>query len=191
MSEPKTDDVTEVLARWSEGEPEAVEQLLPAVYEELQKLARRSMRQERPGHTLQPTALVHEAWLRLAGRVPPQWKDRVHFYGTVSRIMRQVLVDHARRRAAGKRGGDAIRVSFDEEAQAADPKGADLLLLDDALERLAAFDPRKSRIIELRCFGGLTIAECARLLKLSPPTVVNETRLARAWLYREIRGGGG
>ncbi len=190
MTEPTAADVTEVLARWSDGEPEAVENLLPMVYDELRRLARSYVRKERPGHTLQPTALVHEAYLRLAGQVPPAWKDRVHFYAIVSRIMRQVLVDHARRHAAGKRGGDAVRVSFDEGVQAAATQGADLLLLDDALQRLAAFDQRKARIIELRFFGGLTIDECARLLGLSVPTIVNETRTARAWLHKEVRGGG-
>ena len=191
MTEPTADDVTEALARWSDGEPEAAERLLPVVYDELQKLARGHMQRERPGHTLEPTALVHEAYLRLAHQVPPQWKDRVHFYGIVSRVMRQVLVDHARRHAAGKRGGEALRVSFDEGAQIADPRGGtDLLLLDDALVRLAELDPRKARIVELRFFGGLTIDECARLLELSAPTIVNETRIARAWLHKEIRGAG-
>jgi len=190
-----TDNVTEILARWSDGEPEAVERLLPVVYDELRRLARSYVAKERPGHTLQPTALVHEAYLRLADRVPPAWKDRVHFFAIVARIMRQVLVDHARRHAAGKRGGDAVVVSIDDDVEVADaaagPAGTDLLLLDDALERLGELDPRKARIVELRFFGGLTIDECAEVMELSAPTVVNETRKARAWLAKEILGGGG
>jgi RNA polymerase sigma factor (TIGR02999 family) len=189
-----TDNVTEILARWSDGEPEAVERLLPVVYDELRRLARSYVAKERPGHTLQPTALVHEAYLRLADRVPPAWKDRVHFFAIVARIMRQVLVDHARRHTADKRGGDAVVVSIDDVRgtdQIADAAGTDLLLLDDALERLGELDPRKARIVELRFFGGLTIDECARVMELSAPTVVNETRKARAWLAKEILGGGG
>ena len=179
-------EVTEVLARWNEGESQALERLLPMVYDELRKLARNNMRRERHGHTLQPTALVHEAYLRLADRVPAEWRDRGHFFAIVSRVMRQILVDNARRHGAGKRGGDVFRVSIDERALAADSRGADLLKLDDALERLKQLDPRKARIIELRFFGGLTIDECAELLELSAPTVVNETRIARAWLHKEM-----
>ncbi len=188
MSQVVPDDVTKELARWSEGEPEAVERLLPMVYDELRKLARAYMKKERQEHTLQPTVLVHEAYLRLAGQLPPPWRDRVHFYGIFARIMRQVLVDHARRQGADKRGGAAVRVSIEEGAVVADPLAADLLLLDDALKRLRSFDERKCQIIELRFFGGLTIDECASFLGLSTPTIVNETRLARAWLYKEIRG---
>ncbi len=188
MDKPVSDDVTEALARWREGEPEAIERLLPMVYDELRKVARGYLRKERPGYTLEPTVLVHEAYLRLANQVPPPFRDRLHFYGIVSRIMRQVLVDYARRHGAGKRGGDALRVSLDEGAQLVDPQAADLLLLDDALERLRAFDARKCRVIELRFFGGLTIDECARLMDLSAPTIVNDTRIARAWLHKEIFG---
>lgn len=181
-------DVTEVLSRWSDGEAEAAQSLMPLVYDELRRLARGQMRRERPGHTLQPTALVHEAYVRLAGQMPAAWKDRGHFYAIVSRIMRQVLVDNARRHGAGKRGGDVFRVSIAEGEKVADPKAADLLLLDGALESLEELDPRKARIVELRFFGGLTIDECAGYLGLSAPTIVNETRIARAWLHKEIFG---
>lgn len=186
MNQPTPPDVTEILSSWSEGKPEAIERLLPLVYNELRKLARSSMRKERPGHTLQPTALVHEAYLRLADHVPAPLKNRHHFYGIMARVMRQVLVDNARRHGADKRGANIFRVSISEGAQVADSRGEDLLSLDDALEHLRGFDSRKAEIIELRFFGGLTIDECAEFLNLSTPTIVNETRIARAWLHKEM-----
>lgn len=190
MSSLTPADVTAVLSRWSAGEEEAVERLLPLVYEELRKLARSSLRNERPGHTLQPTALVHEAYLRLADQVPATLKDRHHFFGIMARVMRQVLVDSARRHGADKRGADVFRVSISEGVQVADQRREDLIRLDDALEHLRRVDERKAEIIELRFFGGLTIDECAELMDLSAPTIVNETRFARAWLHKEMSQGG-
>lgn len=163
-----------------------MDELLPLVYDELRKLARGYLRRERSDHTLQPTALVHEAYLRMAGQDNPQWRDRVHFYGIAARVMRQILVDHARSHTASKRGGQAIKVTIDESTDVPDPRATNLLVLDDALGRLASFDPRKARIIELRFFGGLTIDEVAEVLEVSTPTVINETRKARAWLYQEM-----
>jgi len=181
-------NVTRLLARWNAGDPDAVEDLLPLVYDELRRLARSYLRKERAEHTLQPTALVHEAYVRLAERVNPPWQDRVHFYAVVAKVMRRVLVDHARSRGALKRGGQVIKVPIDE-TRVADMKGADILALDEAMDRLEAMDPRKARIIDLRFFGGLTIEETAGVLEVSSPTVINETRKARAWLYAEIFGG--
>ena len=184
--------VTDLLMRWQGGDREALEGLMPEVYDELHKLARGRLAREPRGATLCPTELVNEAYLRLEGQSPlAAWKDRAHFYGIVARLMRQVLVDYARRRGAEKRGGKALRVTFEEGLRPAPDGSEDLLLLDDALERLAEFDPRKARIIELRTFGGLTIEECAGLLALSTATVVNETRKARAWLHKELVRGDG
>lgn len=180
-------NITEILDRWSAGETEAVDDVLPFVYSELKQLANGKMRRERPSHTLQPTALVHEAFLRLADRLPPRWDNRSHFYALAARVMRQVLVDHARRVQAEKRGGGAVHVTLEDVAGAGPGgPGGDVLALDAALESLRALDPRKARIIELRFFGGLSIDETATLLELSAPTIVNETRKARAWLYNEL-----
>ncbi len=181
-------DVTEALALWNEGGPQAAQDLLPMVYDELRRLARSYLRRQRPGHTLQPTALVHEAYMRLAGKENPPWKDRVQFYAVTAKIMRGILVDYARAHHAEKRGGDVARVTLDESLDAARGRGTDLVDLDDALKSLAGFDPRKSQIIELRFFGGLTLDETAELLGISTATVVNETRRARAWLHREMAG---
>lgn len=174
------------MARWRGGDPEVVDELLPVVYEQLRQLARNFLRRERHDHTLQPTALVHEAYLRMADQALPQLRDRLHFYALAGRVMRQVLVDHARTQTAAKRGGEAIKVELSDAAGAKDPRAANLLLLDDAIQRLNALDPRQARIIELRFFGGLTIEESAEVLAVSTPTVINETRKARAWLYKEI-----
>lgn len=191
MAEPSATDVTMLLVRWKDGEEGAMDALLPLVYDELRRLARSYLRKERIDHTLQPTALVHEAYVRLADRQQPAWRDRVHFFSIAARVMRQVLVDHARSYTANKRGGDVIKVPIEEGEQVADQRASDLLQLDDALKHLAEFDERKARIIELRFFGGLTIDECARVLDVSTPTIINETRKARAWLYKEIAGGRG
>lgn len=187
-------EVTEALVLWNQGGPNAAEDLLPLVYDELRRLARSYLRRQRPGHTLQPTALVHEAYLRLAGKENPPWKNRVHFYAVTAKIMRGILVDHARAHGAEKRGGDLAKVTLDDSLDASQGRGTNLVDLDDALRSLATFDHRKSQIIELRFFGGLTLEETAELLNISTATVVNETRRARAWLYREIAGtreGGG
>lgn len=182
-------ELTQVLSRWNAGDTGAVDRLLPLVYDELRRLARGHLRKERDDHTLQPTALVHEAYVRLAERMQAEWNDRAHFYAVAAKVMRQILVDHARRHAATKRGGEVSKVPL-EELQVASPvhggRATRLLALDDALERLRLMDERKARIIELRYFGGLTIDECAEVLKVSTPTVVNDTRKARAWLFKEL-----
>lgn len=180
-------EVTAALALWNEGGPEAADKLLPLVYSELRSLARSYLRKQRSDHTLQPTALVHEAYMRLADKDNPPWKDRVHFYAVTAKIMRGILVDHARAHQATKRGGGAVKVTLGSAESASNP-AADLIDLDDALKSLASFDARKSQIIELRFFGGLTLEETAGLLDISTATVVNETRRARAWLYREVAG---
>lgn len=184
--------VTEVLRQWRGGDRQALERLLPLVYDELRRQAGRYLRQERQGHTLQPTALVHEAYLRLADKVQPQWRDRVHFHAVAAQLMRRILVDHARRHGAAKRGGSAVLISLDD-AEVGEPRaerGADLVALDEALERLSKRDPRKGRIIELRFFGGLTLEETAQMLEVSIPTVVNDTRMARAWLFHRLKSQG-
>jgi RNA polymerase sigma factor (TIGR02999 family) len=181
--------VTRLLRQWRDGNPEAMDQLFPLVYDELRRLARHYLVRERRSHTLQPTDLVHEAYLRLADKERPRWRDRIHFFAVSSQVMRRILVDHARGRAAAKRGGDVVRVSLDEARDRPVEKGADLLALDEALSSLESFDSRKSRIIELRFFGGLTIDETAEFLSLAPATIVKETRLARAWLFKHISEG--
>ena len=178
--------MTAVLRQWRGGDREAVGKLLPLVYEELRRQARAYLARERRGHTLQPTALVHETYLKLADKLQPQWRDRVHFYAVAAQLMRRILVDHARRHGADKRGGRLLRVSLDEGAAQVEARALDLLALDEALERLAKRDPRKARMIELRFFGGLSLEETARASGVSVPLVVKEVRLARAWLYREI-----
>lgn len=183
--------MTRLLGAWREGDPRAGDRLIPLVYRELRRLAARCMAAERADHTLEPTALVHEAYLRLAAGSRPPWRDRRHFFAVSSRVMRRVLVDHARARRTVKRGGDAVRVPLAEDRLAAGDghreRLADLLALDQALTRLAAIDPRKSRIVELRYFGGLTVEETAELLTLSAPTVALESRMARAWLLARVR----
>lgn len=181
-------DVTLILQQWRQGDRQAVQKLLPLVYDELRRLARRHLRHERLDHSLQPTALVHEAYLRLVDKVEPQWHDRLHFYAVAAQLMRRVLVDHARRHGAAKRGGDIVKVSLDEALARAGDKAADVLALDDALRALAQLDERKARIVELRYFGGLTVDETARVVGVSMQTVINDTRAARAWLYREMSG---
>lgn len=181
--------VTAALARWNAGEPEATEHLLSMVYPELRRLAGSYLRRQRADHTLQPTALVHEAYLRLADKVSPAWRNRTHFFAVAAKVMRGILVDHARARTAAKRGGGTVLVPLEEATTAADPRAADLLALNDALERLATFDSRKARIVELRFFGGLNIEETAGLLGVSVPTIVNDTRKARAWLLKEVAVG--
>jgi RNA polymerase sigma factor (TIGR02999 family) len=196
--------VTGLLHRWREGDQSAFQDLLPLVYAELRRLAQRYLRRERPGHTLQPTALVHEAYLRMAGAGhSPAWNDRVHFYAVSAQLMRQVLVDHARSRGAAKRGGGVVKVSLDEDHDqdvlahvgldggSSGGSPTDLLALDAALRELEAIDLRKSRIIELRFFGGLSIEETAQMLGVSVPLVVKETRIARAFLHDAMTGGGG
>ena len=180
-----TPDVTALLADWSRGDRGALTQLLPLVYEELRRIAARQLLRERVGHTLQPTALVHEAYLRLVGQRRVDWHNRAHFYGVASQIMRRILVDHARRHAAQKRGDSAQRVSLDDVQQLPAPGEVSILALDLALDRLEKI-PDLARIVELRAFGGLTIEEAAHVLNVSPSTAKREWRTAKAWLNREL-----
>lgn len=179
----------QLLARASAGDEKAVSRLMPLVYDELRRLAAAYLRRERPGQTLQATALVHEAYLRLIGERAQRWRDKTHFLAIAALSMRQILVQRARDRKAAKRGGDPARITFDERALAAPGDRApaiDLVALDEALERLAALDPRQAKIVELRYFGGLGVEECAEVLGISPATVKRDWTLARAWLRREL-----
>ena len=187
MMSPQRPDLTQLLQEWSEGDPQALEQLMPLVYEELRRLAKRYMGGERYTHTLEATALVHEVYLQLAGTDKIRWQDRKHFYAIAASFMRRILVDHARKRSAARRGGGMIKIALEEDALAAPERAADLVALDDAMLRLAEFDEQKCRIIELRYFGGLTLEETAEVMKLSPQKVWQESQIAKAWLYREIQ----
>ncbi len=186
MKTPPTKEITRLLSAWSKGDRAALERLIPVVYQELHKLANGYLRNERPDHTLQPTALINEAYLRLVKQDFPEWQSRKHFYGVAAQLMRQILVEHARGRAADKRGGGARKYSLDEALTLSGEKAADLAALDDALTALAKFDERKVRIIELRYFGGLSMEETADALDISIATITHEMRLARAWLRREL-----
>ena len=180
--------MTALLLRWGQGDADAREALIPLVEHELRRIARHCMAGERVGHSLQATALVNEAYIRLVDGKAVQWQDRAHFLAVSARVMRHILVDHARARRYQKRGGDAARVTFDEALVVTQELNTDLVALDDALETLAKFDERKSRVIELRFFGGLSVEETASVLKVSPATVMGDWRLAKAWLKREMRG---
>jgi RNA polymerase sigma-70 factor (ECF subfamily) len=179
-------DATEILKNLSDGRPDAAEQLFPLVYDELRALAARCLRRERADHTLQPTALVHEAYLKLVDQAAVAGKGREHFVGIAARAMRQVLVDHARRHSAAKRGGGRRRIMLDSSVASEKQDPVDLLALDEALERLSALDERQGRIVELRFFGGLTTKEAAELLGVSLSTVEADWRMARAWLHRAL-----
>jgi RNA polymerase sigma factor (TIGR02999 family) len=180
--------VTELLVRWREGDREALEALMPLVYDELRRLARHYLRQERSDHTLQSTALVHEAYLRLAGQNPPQWQNRAHFFGIAAHIMRQILVEYARGRSTAKRGGGAFRLTLDEAVALPKQLDVDVVELDKALTGLAELDAQQSRIVELRFFAGLTIEDTSEVLGISPATVKRDWVTARAWLYRAMTG---
>jgi RNA polymerase sigma factor (TIGR02999 family) len=184
MSSPAT--ITQLLIRWSDGDNAALDELAPQVYSELRRLAKYYLRQERPDHTLQPSDLVHEAYLRLVDEKEVDWQNRAHFFGIASVRMRHILVEHARSRQAAKRGGGEYRLSLSEADRRAGNRDINLLALDDALQRLEALDPLKSRIVELRYFGGLTIEETAEALRISPATVKRDWSMARAWLRSEI-----
>ena len=179
--------VTDLLVHWSEGDQEALNKLIPLVYDELHKLASRYLRRERSDHTLQTTAVVHEAYLKLVNQRDANFENRLHFFAVAAQIMRRILVDYARRHHASKRGGDLYKLSLDEALVTSEEKGADLLALDEALERLAAIDPRQSRVVELRIFAGLTLEETAQALNISPSTVRREWSMAKAWLHRQIK----
>ena len=181
--------VTELLLRWGCGDEGALERLIPLVYQELHRIARRCMAGERVGHSLQATAIVNEAFVRLVDGKAVAWNDRAHFLAVSARVMRRILVDHARARKYQKRGGDAVRVSFDEAlVVSSDDLHPDFVVLDAALEALAKIDERKSRVVEMRFFGGLSVEETATALNVSPATVMGDWRFARAWLRRELRG---
>jgi len=183
------DDVTQLLIKWSRGDKAALDDLMPVVHSELRRLARRYMARERPGHTLQTTALINEAYLRLVDQHSVQWQDRAHFFAVAAQVMRHLLVDHARKYQSDKRGAGAQILALDEVAIANEERAAELVALDEALERLAALDQRQSQIVELRFFGGLTVDETAEVMKLAPITVMREWRLAKAWLRDTIAGG--
>ncbi|TMB97481.1 MAG: sigma-70 family RNA polymerase sigma factor [Chloroflexi bacterium] len=181
-------DVTRLLLAWGQGDEAALERLIPLVHDELRRIARRHMGRERAGHTLQATALVNEAYLRLIDVQHVNWQNRAHFLAVSARLMRRILVDFARSKHYQKRGGGAAKVTFDEALIGANEAGQDLVALDDALEALAKVDERKSRVIELRFFGGLSVEETASVLTVSPDTVMRDWRLAKAWLLREMKG---
>ncbi len=189
MAAPSLADVTQLLLAWREGDEGALDKLLPLVYEELHRLAARYMRRESPGHTLQTSALVNEAFIRLIDQQQVHWQNRAHFFGIAAQLMRRILLDHARSQARAKRGGGALRVSFDEAAIVSGQRAAELIALDDALNALTAFDSRKSRIVELRFFGGLSNEEVAEVMGMSLRTVEREWRKAKVWLHHAISKG--
>lgn len=185
---PSPKEVTQLLVAWRNGDQHARDELIPLVYQELHRLAHQYMSRERPGHTLQTSALVNEAFLRLADQRDVQWQNRAHFIGIAGQMMRRILVDYARNRGYAKRGGNALQVSLDEELVVSDERSAEVVALDDALQSLARLDERKSRLVELRFFGGLSIEETAEVLGVSPGTVMRDWTLAKAWLRREMSG---
>jgi RNA polymerase sigma factor (TIGR02999 family) len=180
-------EVTQLLQQWSEGRQDALDRLVPQIYAELRRLASSYLRRERPDHTLQATALVHEAFLRLVDQRAVRWQNRANFFGIAAQAMRRILVDHARAHAAGKRGAGQRRISLDEVFVSTRSQDIDLLALDEVLTRLATIDPQQSRLVELRFFGGLTMEETAEVLNISPATVGREWTLAKAWLYAELQ----
>jgi len=184
-----THQVTALLAEWGKGNPRALEELTPVVYKELRQLAASYLRKERQGHTLQPTALVHEAYLRLVDQTNPSWQNRSHFFGVAARLMRQILVDHARRRKASKREGSRVKVSLDQALSFPHQRGRDLVALDSGLNALEKVDARKCKAVELRYFGGLSMEEIAQVLGVSPITVRRDLRMAEAWLHKEMQSG--
>ena len=188
MTSPQEKDVTQLLVAVSNGDREALDKLLPLVYDELRHLANRYLRRERPDHTLQATALVNEAYLRLVAQ-HVSWQNRAHFFGVAAEMMRRILVDHARNHQAAKRGSGGVKLALDEAIGVSNEQAAELIALDEALTALAEFDPQKSRIVELRFFGGLSIEETAEVLGIGTATVIRQWRMAKAWLYHEISKG--
>jgi RNA polymerase sigma-70 factor (ECF subfamily) len=179
-------EVTRLLVDWSNGNQAALDQLMPLVDRELHRLAHHYMRHEKPGHTLQTTALVNEAYLKLIDQRNVQWKNRAHFFALSAQLMRRILVDHARKRKYAKRGGDAQKISFAEVMAVSPERSADLIVLDDVLKKLAAIDLRKSKVVEMRFFGGLSVEETAEALGVSPLTVKRDWKMAKAWLYNTL-----
>ena len=187
MPGPSTADVTRLLVAWRGGDDDALARLTPLVYHHLHRLAHARMRGQNPGVTLQTTALVHEAYLRLAGRDHARWQNREHFFAVAARAMRHILVDHARRRQAGKRGGGQVKLVLDESLDLPQQRELDLVALDDALNALAALDPAQSQVVELRFFGGLSIEAVSKVMGTSPATVKREWATARSWLFAELQ----
>ncbi len=179
-------DVTHLLLAWNDGDNEALERLMPLVYAELKRLAERYLWRERSGHTLEPTALVHEAYLKLIDQRHARWQNRAHFFAIAAQAMRRILVDHARARQAGKRGSGEEKFALDEAIEVSDRQADQMVALDDALKTLAELDPQKGRVVELKYFGGLSLEEIAEALGISRATVVREWRMAKAWLYGEL-----
>ena len=186
MNPAESGEITALLGAWADGDAAALERLAPMVYDELRRMARRCMRGEANGNTLQPTALVNEAYLRLAGVEKLKWQDRAHFFAISANIMRRILVDLARARHAGKRGGGTVKLNLNESIDGMPERGAALIALDEALAALEKFDERKARVVELKFFGGLSVEETAEVLKMSPRNVMRDWNLARAWLMREM-----
>jgi RNA polymerase sigma-70 factor, ECF subfamily len=182
--------VTELLLAWGDGDHAALDKLIPLIYDELRRLAAHYLHRERPNHTLQPTALVNEAYLRLVDQTRTKWRGRAHFFGAAAQVMRRILVDYARQHGAAKRGGGGQMVTLDEGVALAQEREVNLLALDEALTRLEALDPQKSRIVELRFFGGLSIEQTAEVLGVSTATVTRQWRTTKTWLHRELERGG-
>lgn len=186
MGQKSPSEVTLLLQGWRNGDRKALDALLPLVYKELHRLAHFQLRKERPDHTLQSAALVHEAYLRLLGLKVPQWESRTHFFAIAAQLMRQILVDYARRHGAAKRGGGGCKLTLQEATALSRQKDVDVVSLDDALDALAKIDPRQSKVVELRFFAGLSLEEISQALDIAPATVQRDWTAARAWLYREI-----
>jgi RNA polymerase sigma factor (TIGR02999 family) len=186
LLDPTITPLTDLLIRWRSGDQEALQSLMPLVYDEMRRLAHGYLRRERPGHTLQSTALVHEAFVRLTGNAPPQWEDRSHFFGIAAHLMRQILVEYARSRNAGKRGGAVLKLAIDSVEEPSARPDLDIVALDDALKDLARIDFQQSRVVELRFFSGLSIEDTAQVLGISESTVKRDWNTARVWLYREL-----
>lgn len=179
-------EITEQLIAWSNGDAAALDKLIPVVYQELRRMADQYLRREDLSHSLQPTALVHEAYLRLIDQTKVEWQNRAHFFGVAAQMMRRILIDHAKTKHRLKRGGTAIKVSLDENVNISQERATELIALDDALQELAQMDERKSRIVELRYFGGLSVDETAQVLGVSDKTVMRDWNLAKAWLYQQL-----
>ncbi|MBV8892500.1 MAG: sigma-70 family RNA polymerase sigma factor [Acidobacteria bacterium] len=191
MAEPSSDQITELLHAWSRGEPQALDKLAPLVHKELHRVAHKYMRLQRPGHTLQTTALIHEAFLKLVKRPKKDWQSRAHFFGVAAQAMRHILVDYARHQQTAKRGHAFQMISLDEGAVISVERCSELVALDEAMNKLAEFDARKSRVVEMRFFAGLSFEEIAEVLGISPDTVMRDWRLAKAWLRRKLSNSEG
>ena len=183
---PPPNEVTQLLREWSQGDETAHEKLMPLVYAELRKMAHRHMASQNPGHTLQTTALIHEAYMRLVNQPEKEWQSRSHFFAVASRAMRHILVDYARSKQAEKHGGGTLELSLDEALTVSQERAAEMVALDDALQELARIDQRKCQVVELRFFGGLSVEETAEVLNVSPVTVMRDWSMAKAWLHREL-----